>query len=86
MLTQDVNIKNGMVRTKDADYTFAKTQPEAYQLFRSLHPQVFGSLQEAWIKGYIGWENRFGAPNSEYTRWWKKGKKYRKTETEDVIL
>jgi hypothetical protein len=60
--------------------TFCKTQPEVYNLFRILHPLVFGSLQEAWIKGYLGMKNRFGARGSEYSRWHKMGRDYKKAE------
>ena len=62
------------------------THPEVYQLFRRLHPQVFGSCMDSWIKGYLGEIDRFSEPSSSAAQWYKKGKNYKKRGTEDSFF
>lgn len=74
--------------TKDAvsgnPGSWAENYPEEYAIFRRLHPQVFGSLMDSWLRGYVGQPDRFSEPSSEARRWWKMGQKYRRSGTEDA--
>lgn len=62
---------------------FEKTHPKEYSLFRIRHPYVFGSLMNAYLRGYTGMKDCFSEPSSVYRQWYKLGKKDAKNDKKE---
>ena len=59
-------------------YDLSSTQPNAYKMADEHIPNVWGSLREAWIFGYLGWKNKF-VRGSACSKFYQKGKLASKT-------